>query len=350
MQKRLVKKILSPALVLMLALSLTGCGETSEAMQGITEKIQNLDYQGALTDLETAQENGENLRLVERSRGIAYIGLSMYDEAIQAFQSCLALSDGFPQEMDYDTNFYLAAAYTKSGRYEEALKVYNAILDLDADRENAYFLRGNVEMNLGMTNEAIKDFDQAVKMRPKDYDMLIDIYEILQYFGQTDAAKNYLHQALSAEDKDMDPYVTGRIYYYLGDFQKASIALEEAKDKGGEKSYLYLGLAYEAIHDYNYAASVYNSYLGKYEGSAQIYNQLGLCELQKKEYLKALNAFQTGKQLNDSTMQQSLCFNEIVAYERLGEFETAYELMGEYIRNYPDDEQAKREYEFLSTR
>lgn len=350
MHKRLVKKILSPVLVLMLALSLTGCGETSEAMQGITEKIQNLDYQGALEDLQLAQESGEDLRLCERSRGIAYIGLSMYDEAIEAFLRCLSLSDGFPREMDYDTNFYLAAAYTKSGRYEEALKVYNAILDLDADRENAYFLRGNVEMNLGMTNEAIKDFDQAVKMRPKDYDMLIDIYEILQYFGQTDAAKNYLHQALSAEDKDMDPYVTGRIYYYLGDFQKASIALEEAKDKGGENSYLYLGLAYEAIHDYNYAASVYNSYLGKYEGSAQIYNQLGLCELQKKEYLKALNAFQTGKQLNDSTMQQSLCFNEIVAYERLGEFETAYELMGEYIRNYPDDEQAKREYEFLSTR
>lgn len=350
MQRKLVKKILSPALAFLLALSLTGCGETTQVMQGITEKIQNLDYQGALTDLEIAQENGENLRLVERSRGIAYVGLSMYDEAIEAFLKCLSLSNGFPQELDYDTNFYLAAAYTKSGRYEEALQVYNAILALDADRENAYFLRGNVEMNLGMNGEAIQDFDKAVQMRPKDYDMLIDIYEILQYFGETDAAKNYLHQALAAENQEMDPFVMGRIYYYLGDFQKASIALEEAKEKGGEGSYLYLGLAYEAIQDYNYAASVYNSYLGKYEGSAQIYNQLGLCELQKKDYIKALSAFQSGKQLNDSAMQQSLCFNEIVAYEHLGEFRTAYELMGEYIKNYPDDEQAKREYEFLSTR
>lgn len=350
MQKRWVQKILCPMLAGLMLVSLTGCGETSEQMQKITEQIQNLNYQDALDSLDLAEESGENLRLVERSRGIAYIGLSMYDEAIEAFLKCLSLSDGFPQEIDYDTNYYLAAAYTKAGRYEEALKVYNAILALDKDRDDAYFLRGNVEMNLGMHSEAIGDFDEAVKRRPKDYDMLIDIYEVLSYFDQTDAAKNYLLQALSAEDRQLDAYVMGRMYYYLGDFQKASIALEEARDKGGEKSYLYLGLAYEAIHDYTYAASVYNSYLGKYEGSAQIYNQLGLCELQKKDYVKALNAFQAGKQLNDSAMLQNLSFNEIVAYEKMGEFETAYQLMGEYVRNYPDDEQAKREYQFLSTR
>lgn len=350
MQKKWVQKILCPVMAGLLILSLTGCGETTEQMQSITEQIQNLDYQGALDSLQLAEESGENLRLVERSRGIAYIGLSMYEEAIEAFRKCLSLSDGFPQEMDFDTNYYLATAYTKSGRFEEALAVYNAILSLDEKRDDAYFLRGNVEMNLGMYQEALQDFDEAVKRRPKDYDMLIEIYEILHFFDRTDAAKNYLLQALSAEDKDLDAYVMGRIYYYLGDFQKASIALEEARDKGGEQSYLYLGLAYEAIHDYNYAASVYNSYLGKYEGSAKIYNQLGLCELQKKDYVKALNAFQAGKQLNDSAMLQSLSFNEIVAYEKMGEFETAYQLMGEYVRNYPDDEQAKREYQFLSTR
>ena len=66
--------------------------------------------------------------------------------------------------------------------------------------------------------------------------------------------------------------------------------------------------------------------------------------------LKALEAFQTGKRMENATMLQTLSFNEIVAYEHLGEFKQAYELMGTYLKNYPDDEQAKREYEFLSTR
>ena len=49
-------------------------------------------------------------------------------------------------------------------------------------------------------------------------------------------------------------------------------------------------------------------------------------------------------------MKQVLLFNEIVAYEHLGEFEKATSLMKEYLVAYPDDELAIREFEFLSTR
>ena len=148
----------------------------------------------------------------------------------------------------------------------------------------------------------------------------------------------------------MDKYVSGRIYYFLGEYQNAYMALEEAREKGGAESYLYLGRAYEATGDYNYAANVYNSYLENNEGNAEMYNQLGLCEMTRGEYLKALEAFQAGMQLKDTAMMQTLSFNEIVAYEFLGEYRQAQVLMENYLKNYPDDEQAKREYEFLSTR
>ena len=49
-------------------------------------------------------------------------------------------------------------------------------------------------------------------------------------------------------------------------------------------------------------------------------------------------------------MMQTLKFNEIVAYEYLNEFEQATILLDNYLKIYPDDEQAKREYGFLSTR
>lgn len=328
-----------------------GCGEVEEKTANATLMIQELDYQGALEELDAAQEAGENQRLIDRSRGIAYMGLTEYEQAVDAFLSSLAGSNGFVQDVDFDTNYYLAAAYTKNGQYSEAENTYNAILDLRPDEVDAYFLRGNVRMSLNHYEEAKADFDKVLAMEPKNYDRLIEIYEVLANFGYREVGQEYLQTALASGDKQMDAYVIGRIYYYLGEYQKACLALEEAREKGGAESYLYLGRSYEATGDYNYASSVYSSYLAKYEGNAEMYNQLGLCEMAKGEYSKALEAFQAGMQMeNSSGMMQSLSFNEIVAYEYLGEYEQAYALVSNYLKNYPDDEQAGREYEFLSTR
>ena len=49
-------------------------------------------------------------------------------------------------------------------------------------------------------------------------------------------------------------------------------------------------------------------------------------------------------------LMQVLKFNEIVAYEYLGDFKQATVLMQKYISTYPDDAKAQREYEFLQTR
>lgn len=350
MRIKVWKKSVCAAAALALAGMLTGCGEPGEKTAGAALLIQSLDYQGALEELAAAEEAGEEQRLIDRSRGIAYMGLTDYGQAVEAFLACLAGSNGLIENIDFDTNYYLAAAYTKNGQFAEAEDTYNAILDLRPGETDACFLRGNVRMSLDNYAGAKEDFDRVISMEPRNYDRLIKIYEILAHFGYRDVGQEYLRTALASGDRQMDNYVIGRIYFYLEEYQKACMALEEAKEKGSAESYLYLGRAYEATGDYNYASSVYNSYLGKYEGNAEMYNQLGLCEMAKGEYGKALEAFQAGMQLENSGMMQSLAFNEIVAYEHLGEFEKAYVLMGSYLNSYPDDEQARREYDFLSTR
>ena len=54
--------------------------------------------------------------------------------------------------------------------------------------------------------------------------------------------------------------------------------------------------------------------------------------------------------LQDTSMDQSLTYNEIVAYEYLGQFKKAAVLMESYLQKYPTDEDARREYIFLNTR
>ena len=199
---------------------------------------------------------------------------------------------------------------------------------------DALFLRGNVRLGLDKGVEASADFDLVAAKEPQNYDRLIQIFEVMNYYGMKEEGQKYLTAALERNDSKMTAYDRGRMLYYLEEYQQAYIALEEARSSGGAEAYLYLGKAYEATGDYNYASSVYGSYLSKDTSNAEIYNQLGVCEMAKGNYEKALNAFQSGMKAQNNLIQQTLAYNEIVAYEHLGEFEKDF----------------VREYDFLSTR
>ena len=345
-----IRKLLPAALTLLCTLALAGCGSQDTNITQGMQQIQELNYQAALDSFALAEEQEENGKLLYRGQGIAYLGMTKYEEAAASFLKALEYSDGWVEEVDYDINLYLASAYTKAGEYAEAESVYDAILAMRPEDEDVLFLRGNVRMRQGDYTNARSDFDETVRLDGKNFDRLIEIFEILNNYGYKDAGQGYLTDALQTYENEMSKFDKGRMYFYMGDYQKAYQALEEAKSQKGIEAYLYLGKDYEATGDYNYASSVYNSYLAKNTGDGRIYNQLGLCEMQKGQYAKALDAFQKGLKTGDKTVQQSLQFNEIVAYEHMGEFQKAAVLMETYLKTYPDDEKARREYEFLKTR
>ena len=317
------RKIVAAGVCCLMTGMLTGCGsDTTKITEGM-QLVETLDYQGALNAFDEAEAQKEDSRLIARGRGIASMGLTEYDQAVEYFTQALELSDGWVQNVDYDMNYYLAAAYTKNGQPAEAKKVYDAILGLKPEEKDAYFLRGSAELELGDYESAKADFDQAISMDPKNYDRLIEIYEALAAHGYREVGQEYLQNVLDTA-KQLDAYDSGRIYYYLGEYQKAYLALDEARDKGGADSYLYLGRAYAATGDYNYASSVYNNYLSKQGPNAEIYNELGLCEMAKKEYQNALAAFQAGKQIDrviqrarsEVILIQRAHFSAAVAFER----------------------------------
>lgn len=345
-----IHKRIAGTLFLAAVLTLTGCGSTNTNVTQGMQQIQELDYQGALESFQIAQDQGENGKLLYRGQGIAYMGMTEYKKAAESFLKALTYSDGWVEEVDYDINLYLAAAYTKDGKYTEAEAVYDAIIAMRPADEDAFFLRGNVRLRQGDYNNAKADFDEAVKLDGQNFDRLVQIFEVLDNYGYKDAGQGYLTDALQTYEAQMSQYDKGRMYFYMGDYESAYHALEEAKSKQGVEAYLYLGKAYEATGDYNYASNVYSSYLANNADDARIYNQLGLCEMKKGQYAKALDAFQKGLKTGNKDMQQSLLFNEIVAYEYLGEYQKAAVLMESYLKTYPDDESAKREYEFLSSR
>ena len=329
-----------------------GCGaqEKTDNVSAGMEAVRNLEYETALGYFQTALGEKEDERQICRGMGLAYMGLSRYEEAISFFERALLLSDGTVRDIDFDINYYLATAYFRNGQTEDAVRAYDAILALRPKEKDAYYLRGCVKLYSGDFEGAKQDFDNTMSGDAKNYDRLIQIYEVLVDNGYKEAGKEYLLQVISDNEKSISDYDLGRIYYYLEDYENAKDCLLRVKITDNYEVSLYLGRTYEALGDYNYASSIYGDYTLNDQSKAEIYNQLGLCRMQMGEYELALMAFQSGVAIEGNEMMQTLKFNEIVAYEYMGDYTTAAVLMSDYLKTYPDDTAAQRENQFLKTR
>lgn len=340
------------AAVLCAGMLCTGCGgekKISYIDEGMAA-IGELRYEDALACFDQAIVSGEDKQLIYRGQGLANMGLAKYDEAAAALERCLASGSSVPGEMDYDVNYYLATAYYKAGRLDDAKQTCDAILALRKNDRKACFMRGIVHLKMGNYELGRPDFDKAVELAPNDYDQLVEIYKVMDETGYREAGAAYLESAVKNAPKDMSNYDKGRLYFYLEDFEAARNYLEQARDAGDDKATYYLGKTWENLGEYNYAASVYIAYLQDQGDSALIYNQLAMCQMQLGDYESALSALQSGLALEDNTQRQTLSFNRIVAYEKQGDFKQAAQLMRQYVQDYPDDDVAAREYEFLRSR
>lgn len=347
----------SAAVMVMLGTLLigSGCG----AMNGHKNidlglaHIESHEYEEAAACFDAAEAAGENDRLLYRAKGILSRTLGQYDAAEGDFLKSLAATSGIPGDMDFDTNYYLADTYMKLGKYDEAKAVYDAILALRKRDKEAYYMRGLAKLDSDDHDGAVADFNRAMALSSRDYDLRIMIYKALSASGYEDEGKEILEACLNNTDPNMTNYEKGQISYYLGNNADAQSYLELARNERDSKKapvVLLLGQTGEKQGDYNYAVSVYKTFLAEDPDHPDIYNQLGLCQINVGDYESAVNSFEAGLALGNSEYSRALLMNEITAYEYAGNFAQAKTLMEKYRKAYPDDKDAEREDIFLSTR
>ena len=357
-----------------ISVTLGGCGSFA-GRHGIDSGYAYIDsheYAKALASFESAEENGEDACLIHRGKGIAYLYCDENEQAAQELLASLAEDDGIVDDMDFDTNYYLAEAYMRLDDFNRAKGIYDAILSLRDKDPTAYYLRGVCELKAGGDEDkksADADFTNAIRLNSKDYSMIVMIYKAYAENGDEEKAKTILQHALESDEKTMSNFEKGEMYFYLGNDAEAQNYLSKAnKESGGhdtkESVVLLLGQSYERQQQYDYAISVYKEYLKNNSKSANISNQLGMCQVSKGRFYldsgnedeaanafgEAIISFDGGIQLNDNAVQQALMFNKICAYEYSGDFESAYKLMKDYMTMYPLDKAAKDEMTFLETR
>ena len=347
------KKITVGMITLVGLLALGGCAKGEDKKNNDVSlgmaAIQEASYDTAVEYFNHSIEEGKDLQLAYRGLGMAYMNQGEYEAARDAFVQALQNGSFYVNDLEEDISCYLASAYYKMGDYENAIATYTNVLQVSKKNDDLYYLRGVVQLEAGNLEAAIQDFDKAVSLDTKDCDRYINIYKALAQAGEKERGKAYLEQSSSLL-KDKQTYEKGRILYYMEDYNGAVSILESLSEAGDNGATLYLGKSYEALGDMNYAASLYEKYLQTDETNGEVYNQLGLCKLNMGEHETALSCFQKGIATGDGEVMQELLFNEASAYEYVSDFSTAKTKFSEYLAKYPNDETAKREYEFLKTR
>lgn len=345
------KGTMGVGMLILAACLLSGCGNSSHENidQGMALIGEN-NYTDALECFEAAMVYNEDEELLYRGEGIAYMGLYQYEDAVESFLKSFEYTNGKVGALEYDTNYYLASAYYKLENYEEAEKIYTAIVELSNKQLDAYYLRGCTYLQEGYFDVALADFEKAFTLSQEPVNMLIDAYLEMEQAGFKTQGQDYLQTYMENNEKNLQSSQKGMLYYYLEDYANARTYLDGALNLGDAKVSLILGKTYEKLGTLDYATVVYQTYLESNAPDAAIYDSLGICLMEQENYADALTAFQSGIDMGDSAYIQNLLFHRIIANEYLGNFSDAKNLMNEYLQIYPNDETAVRESQFLQTR
>ena len=171
--------------------------------------------------------------------------------------------------------------------------------------------------------------------------------------GKKEEAYAILKEAANMETETKeDKFNLAKIHYYMEEYDLAIDEFSMAFESGFEEAYFYLGNIYEKRQDYESAVINYKKYIEAENISKTplVYNQIGTSLIKLGRYSEALAYIQEGLKFGDDSTKQPLKRNEIAAYEKIGDFVTAYHLMADYIKQYPEDKEATKEFEFLKTR
>lgn len=330
---------------------LTGCGgEKQNTYRQAEENLAQGSYQEALTGYETSVSYSYKTVESLRGAGIAKLRLGDYQGAVESFTQALS-QNRVKKSIRQDLLAYRATAQLKAGLPDDAMADCQALASDYSMNADLYFLTGCVALAMDAYDEAASNFEQAYGEKA-DYDMALQIYEAYQSRGMEADGTRYLEAILKTEPGNAEDYCErGRIYYYMQDYENARNELTKASEKGSVEALSLLGMVCFAQNDTAAARSMYQDYLNAEESrKAEGYNGLALCDIADGDYQSALVNIASGLEAADTDEMQELLFNEIVAYEKQLDFNTAFSKAQEYMKMYPDDQEAKKELEFLQSR
>ncbi len=147
----------------------------------------------------------------------------------------------------------------------------------------------------------------------------------------------------------------GTEYLEQAKYEEAIKSFEKVSDKEKyvDQAYRGMGIAYFELEEYENALQNFEKALEKNtEKTDTLYRFMGVCQMKLEKYEEAVQSFDAGLALEecDEVLRKEMAYNRVIASEKAGDWKKASAYAKEYVTAYPDDEEMKKEAEFLESR
>lgn len=132
------------------------------------------DKQKALADVDQALEIRPNLPIALRTRALVLVDLQRFDEATDDLEKIRKL-----HPKDTPTLLQLAILYGMQKKTPQTIECYTAALAINPNKWQALRGRGEIYLSTGRQTEAVADYEKALKLQPKDHNVLNNLAWIM---------------------------------------------------------------------------------------------------------------------------------------------------------------------------
>lgn len=307
------------------------------------------DYTSAKDAFDHAVSMKDNLELAYRGLGIMCMEQELYADAIAYFNQALEQVELDVGALEYDILQYRAEAEVQAEKYEDALKTYDALIQLGVEVSQNRLAKGGVYLKLGDQEQATACYNQVLGENSQNVSVYFSIYNAFQENGYEETGEAFLNKALEvAGDSSLDHLNRGKIYYLMGNYSAAITELSYPLAENNAQAALYTAFCYEDQGDYTTASEYYVQSLN-IENSPVTANYYAMCLSKNNDDNHAWNVVHTTMEsYPDCACIQDLKWNEIILYERMNMLPSALTRLLEYQEAYPDDPAIETELQYLT--
>ena len=132
-----------------------------------------------------------------RGRGLCHLNLGEYQEAIKDFDAAINLNPD-----DADAYQGRGASYGQFKKHNQAVEDLDFAIRLNPNSANTFFTRGIVHFNKEDYDSGIRDFDRAIALEPSHADSYTGRGRCYLHLGEYRKSISDLDTAISLEDKE----------------------------------------------------------------------------------------------------------------------------------------------------
>ncbi len=285
-------------------------------------------------DFKTASISFENAARLNPSR-VAYLRMwadSVADRGLpqEAITIYNQLIERFPNFVEGYLN--RGATYVQLGEMEKALEDYKTALELDPENKDALFSKFNLEASMSPESIEMKDWLRIQKIDPTDRRVMWP--HILKF-------KRQIHEIEQNKTKSLEDFMKlSEANFFLGDHQKALIYLNKVIDQDQNHiEALYSRGWFKVNRDMDQAAlDDFQRVIEVNPNHADAWDQAGSCLLALKRYSEARIAYETAVTLNPELLRA--WYNFGVLFEEIGKLDEAIECFEKAIGDFENGTKA----------